>query len=179
MEGITSKDQERAALHKIRKIVESLGENSYIAAAFDGCFELAEENIENDFACSQKQEIQALKNTLDEQEEKYASLEIKLQQERELLEQEKKSKPIMILQREDLDSILGVLREHQILVETEIQKAAEQIVMLAERPADMEFQTAVKHHRYQGKCLKKYEELIRKVHEQIQPLPEKEESNDL
>ena len=61
MEGITSKDQERDALRKIHKIVESLGENSYIATAFEGCFELAEENIENDFACSLKQDIKALK----------------------------------------------------------------------------------------------------------------------
>lgn len=49
-----TKEQERKALAQIRKIVEGLGENSYIAA-FEGCFEIAEENIENDFACSMKQ----------------------------------------------------------------------------------------------------------------------------
>ena len=139
MEGITSKDQERAALRKIHKIVESLGENSYIATAFEGCFELAEENIENDFACSLKQDIKALKKALDEREARYASLEIKLQQEKKLLELEKQSKPIMILQRGDLNSILGMLREYQVLVEQEIKKAAEKIVKLAEHPVDMEF----------------------------------------
>lgn len=52
---ITTKEMERKALEKIRKIVAELGEDSYVATAFEGCFEKAEENIENDFACSWKQ----------------------------------------------------------------------------------------------------------------------------
>lgn len=49
---MTTKDQERKTLEQIRKMVEGLGESSYIAAAFEGCFEVAEENIDNDFACN-------------------------------------------------------------------------------------------------------------------------------
>lgn len=49
-----SKDDERAALEKIRKIVKGLGENSYVATAFLGAFELAEENIDYDAAFSTK-----------------------------------------------------------------------------------------------------------------------------
>ena len=52
---MATKEQERKALEKIRKIIEGLGEDSYIGTAFEGCFEIAEENIENDFACSMKQ----------------------------------------------------------------------------------------------------------------------------
>ena len=52
---MATKAQERAALEKIRKIVEGLGEDSYIGMAFEGCFEIAEENIENDWGCSMKQ----------------------------------------------------------------------------------------------------------------------------
>ena len=51
---MTTKEQERKALEKIRKIVEELGENSYLATAFDGAWEIAEENIENDFGNSTK-----------------------------------------------------------------------------------------------------------------------------
>lgn len=54
---ITSKEDERKALEKIRKIVADLGEGSYLSYAFDGCFELAESNIENDFAISMKDSI--------------------------------------------------------------------------------------------------------------------------
>ena len=56
-----TKEQERKALEKIRKIVEELGSGSYIATAFAGCFEIAEENIENDFADSMKARAEAAK----------------------------------------------------------------------------------------------------------------------
>lgn len=51
---MATKDQERKALEQIRKIVEGLGEDSYIGTAFEGCFEIAEQNIEDDAACSMK-----------------------------------------------------------------------------------------------------------------------------
>lgn len=53
-----TKQQERDALEKIRKIVEQLGPDSYIGTAFQGCFEIAAENIENDFACSMADRVQ-------------------------------------------------------------------------------------------------------------------------
>ena len=49
---MTTKEQERKALEKIRKIVAELGENSYVGIAFDGAFELAEENISDDYGNS-------------------------------------------------------------------------------------------------------------------------------
>lgn len=51
---MTTKEQERKALARIRKIVAELGEDSYIATAFTGAWEIAEENIENDFGNSTK-----------------------------------------------------------------------------------------------------------------------------
>ena len=47
-----TKQQEREALSKIQKIVEQLGADSYLAAALEGCFEIAASNIENDEYCS-------------------------------------------------------------------------------------------------------------------------------
>lgn len=47
-----TKQQERDTLEKIRKIVEQLGPDSYLATTFEGCFDLAAENIDNDWACS-------------------------------------------------------------------------------------------------------------------------------
>lgn len=52
-----TKAQEREALAKIKKILDTLGgdpNNSYVLRAFDGCVEHAEENIECDFANSWK-----------------------------------------------------------------------------------------------------------------------------
>lgn len=55
----TTRTQEREALDRIRKIVAELGEFSYIGTAFEGCFEIAEDNIENDFGCSMKQRAES------------------------------------------------------------------------------------------------------------------------
>lgn len=45
-----TKEQERAALEKIRKIVDGVGgHDSYIGKAFEGCFAIAKENIDSDF----------------------------------------------------------------------------------------------------------------------------------
>ena len=50
--AIATKQQERDTLAAIMKMVEELGPQSYLATAFDGCFEDAESNIENDFGDS-------------------------------------------------------------------------------------------------------------------------------
>lgn len=47
---MTTKEQERQAIEKIRKIVEGLGENSYVGFAMEGVLELAEDNIREDTA---------------------------------------------------------------------------------------------------------------------------------
>ncbi len=52
---MTTKNDERNALAEIRRIVDSLGPDSYIGMAFEGCWEIASSNIENDFADSMKE----------------------------------------------------------------------------------------------------------------------------
>ncbi len=79
-----TKEDEREALKKIRDIVVELGEDSYVGTAFMGVFELAEENIENDFACSAldwkvakeqaRQELLTVEATLSEKEERVEKL---------------------------------------------------------------------------------------------------------
>ena len=56
---MTTKEQERKALGQIKKIIEGLGPDSYVGIAFEGCAVIAEENINNDFACSMKQRAEA------------------------------------------------------------------------------------------------------------------------
>ena len=41
---VATKEQELKALEKIKKIMADLGEDSYIGMAFEGCFEIAEDN---------------------------------------------------------------------------------------------------------------------------------------
>lgn len=59
---MTSKEQERKALAQIKKIVDGLGEGSYIATAFEGAFEDAEYNIRDDAAYSMQSRWESAKN---------------------------------------------------------------------------------------------------------------------
>lgn len=59
-----TKEQERETLSKIKQMVEELGPQSYIAAAFEGCFDVAEQNIEDDFACSMKKRAETAEQQL-------------------------------------------------------------------------------------------------------------------
>lgn len=52
---MTTKQEERNALSEIRRIVDALGPDSYIGMAFEGLWEIASSNIENDFADSMKE----------------------------------------------------------------------------------------------------------------------------
>ena len=77
MVGIATKEQERKALEQIKRIVEVLGEDSYIGMAFEGCFEMAETNIENDWGCSWKQKAEANYEKMLEENGKKCVLETK------------------------------------------------------------------------------------------------------
>lgn len=69
---MTTKADERKALEKIRKIVDEVGgKDSYIGMAFEGCFELAETNIENDWGCSMQQKIDQMSKSLETANDKY------------------------------------------------------------------------------------------------------------
>lgn len=56
---MTTKNDERNALTVIRRIVDRLGPDSYIGTAFEGCWEIASDNIENDFADSMKERCES------------------------------------------------------------------------------------------------------------------------
>lgn len=70
-----TKQQERDTLEKIKKMVAQLGPNSYLSAAFEGCFELAAENIENDWACSMADRARRAEKRAEELEEKLVESE--------------------------------------------------------------------------------------------------------
>lgn len=82
----TTKQQEREALAKIKKIVAALGEDSYIGAAFTGCFELAEENIEMDFACNLQDRADAAERAATDLKKKAEALESQLKEAQMSLE---------------------------------------------------------------------------------------------
>lgn len=61
-----TKEQERAALAKIEKIVNEAGKDSYIGITFDGMIALCEENITNDWGCNPINKASQLTKELEE-----------------------------------------------------------------------------------------------------------------
>ena len=51
MSNYVSKAQELATLDKIEQLVNELGEGSYLSETFQGIFDEARQNIENDWGC--------------------------------------------------------------------------------------------------------------------------------
>ena len=66
---MTTKQQEREILAQIAALIESAGPDSYIGMAFEGCVEMAESNIENDFGNSMKQAVKTATEKLKEAQE--------------------------------------------------------------------------------------------------------------
>lgn len=133
-----TKQQERAALEKIRKIVEELGPDSYIATAFAGCFEIAAENIENDFADSFSAELDKLRG-------EHASLKSRL------------------LADDDLADISRLLLKTVADLGKEVSDAAARIVEVADQPESAAFRNAVKDHRAAKTDLSHWTEVLTRV----------------
>lgn len=151
---MTTKEQERQALEKIRKIVASLGEDSYVATAFEGCFEIAEGNIENDFACSMMQraesaEKRAAKLELDNRDLRLAVAKAKESASKEITAlqlriEELKNKA---LSPDDYTDCLQLVENAAYDAEKEMKSAAHEIVTFAEEPGGENFQNAVRMNR--------------------------------
>jgi hypothetical protein len=71
---IATKEEECQVLEKIKQMAAELGENSYLVAAFTGAFELAEQNIENDWNCTMTEKAEYMKQEAEEKARKAAEL---------------------------------------------------------------------------------------------------------
>lgn len=154
-----TKEQERKALEKIKKIVEELGEDSYIGMAFEGCFEIAEENIENDFGCSMKQRAEAaekklktaeldnrdLRNSIADLKSKYAGIESK------------------VLTTAEAGAIKAILSSSRMEAANMADSTAQRIVELADNPDSAEFRQAVQDNRKSKKRLEDCDRLIQRL----------------
>ena len=154
---MTTKEQERKALAQIRKIVEGLGETSYLATAFAGCFEDAEDNIENDFAFSWKDRAETAGRKIDELNKENRKLTALL----DSYKQEIKSAAKTIadyqgrvreleerrLSDDDIEDLKQLLDNEIYTAEESMEQSARTIVELAETPNDIGFAAAVKSNR--------------------------------
>lgn len=151
---MTTKEQERKALAQIKNIIDSLGESSYIATAFEGCIEDAEYNIENDFACSMKDradtaEKKAAILTNENRELKATVQKIKDESSATITRLQEKIVKLQecMIPADDLCDFDQHLEEEVFTEGQKAAEAAETIVKLADNPADVAFTNAVRDHR--------------------------------
>lgn len=135
-------------------MVEELGPQSYLAIAFDGCFEDAESNIENDFGDSMKARwlhaeaqrnaangaIEELKEQLEDSKKDWESAHAAAH-----IVADQKDTEIAVLRAQmlspaDLDDVRQLLSDRVNDEEDAVQKAAEDIVKYADQPESREFQ---------------------------------------
>ena len=108
---MATKEQERKALDKIKKIVYELGEESYIGTAFLGCFEIAERNIENDWWCSLNEYIgkcQILELKLGSLEDERKKLYSELDLQKHWVKSLKSQRDELTAEVERLNGMIGV-----------------------------------------------------------------------
>jgi len=118
---MATKAEERKALEQIRKIVDKLGEESYIGKAFEGCFFVAEDNINNDFWDSLQDRISAREAELAKLRE---TTKLKEEKIRRITEESENGRAFMQKQVEGLNERIDKLRDDKFAAE---KKAADEI----------------------------------------------------
>lgn len=169
---MTTKKQEMEALKKIKSIVDALGENSYVATAFEGCFGIAEENIENDFECSMKQRYESEKEKA-EALRKEASM---LKQKNDSLEIQVDWMKKCLFSERELPLIMSGISEKLTAQIQRRNKAEKEIVQYAEDPKGEKFKQAVYIHRDamgKVKLFSSLEDRIKRIFENTRYLRQK------
>ena len=136
-----TKEQEQKALEKIKKIVTDLGEDSYISMAFEGCFEIAEGNIENDFGCSMKQRAESSAAEAAKYKEMYESAVKDYEAEKRTVEELEQK----VLTLEEAGAIKAIL------------------IDFADNPDSAEFKQAVQDNRHNKQLVEESEKLIQRI----------------
>lgn len=165
-----TKEQERKALEKIKKIVAELGEGSYVGTALDGCLQDAESNIENDFGDSMKSRFEFAQRQLEAAQEKIAELKKNYAdgyaEWSETVTADKetiKSLQERVLEPDDLTDLIQLVSEKRFALDEEVKNAAERIVEAAGEPDSAAFKNAVNDHRVAKRDLDYYTALIERV----------------
>lgn len=160
---MATKEQEMAALKKIRKIVEGLGENSYIGTAFEGCFEIAEENIESDFACSMKQRWESATEEAKQLRDLAEALKAELETKEERLEAaERRTFSVA-----DLDNIYAIVSRERTKAMEKADTEGRNIVKFADDPSSEDFKRSVNRHRTNLKLAEAYGNMIEIIREKM------------
>lgn len=166
MATIATKEQERKALEKIRKIVEELGEGSYVGIALEVCLEMAKENIDNDWGLSEKQLADAAAKRVEELEKQVEDLKAQLDRERSGRADDVKTAETLIasakkkaLAPDDLTDCKQMTENLISELQSKVKEAEATILEYAEHPETTTFCDAVRERKNLTKDISYYEQL--------------------
>lgn len=161
-----TKEQELKALAQIKKIVEGLGEDSYVATAFEGCFEIARDNIDNDWACSMKQRAESAEQIAGKLQDLNAELRKQLdttisEAQKEIAYRDDRLHHLeqKLINPKDLDTCITIIKDRMYDEQEAMKRSAEKIVEYADDPNGSQFSSVVRNHREHKRLAEYFEAL--------------------
>lgn len=149
-EANATKAQERETLEKIKAMVAELGPQSYLKTAFEGVFEIAEMNIDDDAAYSFPGRVSLLEEQLKEMGSKYNAARSDVEVLRSQLDHAQEQADALKKQQFPVwlhSAVYGLASEELATSKARMEQAAETMAYYAEAPQDIAFAEAVKGYR--------------------------------
>ena len=119
----TTKADERAAAELIRNILAELDPTGYVNTAFEGCCDIAESNIDNDFTNSYKASLMCVKEKFEESLAKERCLQAQLNASNKSRDNRKEMLDVMFKRNEHLKSENKKLQIENELLQSQIYTA--------------------------------------------------------
>ena len=145
-----TKEQERETMEKIKAMVAELGPQSYLKTAFEGVFEVAEMNIDEDAAYSFPGRVSLLEEQLKEMGSKYNAARSDVEVLRSQLDHAQEQADALKKQQLPVwlhSAVYGLASEELATSKARMEQAAETMAYYAEAPQDIAFADAVKGYR--------------------------------
>lgn len=145
-----TKEQERETMEKIKAMVAELGPQSYLKTAFEGVFEVAEMNIDEDAAYSFPGRVSLLEEQLKEMGSKYNAARSDVEVLRSQLDHAQEQADALKKQQLPVwlhSAVYGLASAELTTTKTRMEQAAETMAYYAEAPQDIAFAEAVKGYR--------------------------------
>lgn len=152
-----TKNDEKRILEQIFNLINATGKDSYISAAFAGCYEIAKSNIENDFMNSMQESLLSCRKNLDAEKEarkndlstiNHLSTKIaEKDKEIKLLKQQLKSEKNKQLPEELYQRLWVTVDEKHEAAMVQIERTAELLSYCADDPTDIAVANGLKRLR--------------------------------
>ena len=145
-----TKEQERETLEKIKAMVAELGPQSYLKTAFEGVYEVAEMNIDEDAAYSFPGRVNILEEQLREMGSKYNAARSDVEVLRSQLDHAQEQADALKKQQLPVwlhSAVYGLASAELATSKARMEQAAETMAYYAEAPQDIAFAEAVKGYR--------------------------------